>query len=122
MAVWQVLLYVLAVCLLVFLVLVMYKRFGVEKNQALLNAVRKDRTVKLKKLIADGANVNAVDSEKRTALIIATMQGKIGIVRILLENGADVILTDNSGQTALDYAKVLRNEALLRLLKKHGAI
>ena len=77
----------------------------------LLAAADKNHLAIVLHLIANGANVNAKDSERLfapcgvTALHLSSDKGYLELVKLLLENGADVNAKDDDGVTPLDYAK-----------------
>lgn len=60
-----------------------------------------------KRLIAEGADVNARNPKGTTPLMYAKTYafstGDIEIIQLLLSNGADAQARDNSGKTAADY-------------------
>jgi hypothetical protein len=58
----------------------------------------------LKRLMVEGANVNARDQRGWTALIYAAMNGRVRATELLLETGADPNLKDQAGRTALLWA------------------
>jgi ankyrin repeat protein len=56
-------------------------------------------------LIAQGADLNWINSEGRTPLITAAKNGCEPMVRQIVQRGGSKLsLQDNSGMTALDYA------------------
>ena len=69
-------------------------------------------------LIANGATVNARDSNGRTPLMWASMQGQIEAVRVLLASGADVKATDAHGKTAADIANIRKHNDIAKLINK----
>jgi ankyrin repeat protein len=72
---------------------------------ALVTAARSGDVEKVKKQLADGANVNAPDSAGgRTALHWAAKEGKTEVIPVLLSKGADVNVKDRSGKTPLCIA------------------
>lgn len=87
-------------------------------------------------LLANGADVNAVDSNGGTALFDAAGSGKLGIVRLLLKHGADVAIRNAKGVNAIDIAiffapgpptpkdgKTTKTyHAIQTLLRAHGAV
>lgn len=73
-----------------------------------------------KRLIAQGANVNARD-HNQTPLIRAAQNGHIQIMRVLLDHGADVNALDESGRTALMIAAGSSDPEMVRLLLSKGA-
>ena len=73
-------------------------------DQALMESAFNGDPEGVKRLLADGANVNATGMELRTALMGASFNGHTGVVKLLLENGAVLDARDSSGRTALLYA------------------
>ena len=65
-------------------------------------------------LIAQGAEVNALDNEGETPLFLAAMHGQIELVRLLLANGADKEVQNNEGKRAVDQARTSADETLTR--------
>ena len=61
---------------------------------ALMNAVNQNDTAAVRKLIAQGVNVNELDSGSNAPLVMAAYLGHNEIVRLLLEAGADVKAVD----------------------------
>ncbi len=59
---------------------------------------------KVKRLVEEGAHINAVDKNGRTALHLAAKIGRLSIVEYLVEHGADTHLKDNFHKTPLVYA------------------
>jgi len=55
-------------------------------------------------LLADGANVNAVDRHGNTALGYASWQGHVDCLKALITHGANVNAVNNSGRTSLYFA------------------
>lgn len=75
----------------------------------------------VKKLISDGADVNATDSSGRTALVEAAWGGHTEVVKYLIEKGADVNTCDNAGYTALMRASEEGHTAVVSTLVQKGA-
>ena len=78
-----------------------------KKNKSLFEAVNKGDIEQVKRLIADGADVNATEDlgqVRWTPLIAAASGGNAQVVKVLLENGAKVDATDSHGYTPLYYA------------------
>jgi len=81
----------------------------------------------VKRLIAEGADVNAADQEhtvKWTPLIAAASGGDVQVVKVLLENRAKVNATDSHGYTPLYYALWTdgnNSEEIVRALIASGA-
>ncbi|KAJ1479557.1 ankyrin repeat-containing domain protein, partial [Baffinella frigidus] len=71
---------------------------------ALWTAARAGRIEKVRKLLADGADIEEKGGEGTSALFEATTKGFETIARLLLEHSADVTVTDNLGRTPLHEA------------------
>ncbi|KAK9870480.1 hypothetical protein WA026_008038 [Henosepilachna vigintioctopunctata] len=96
-----------------------HNQFVSNKNSLLHIAVRENQPDEVKKLIAEGAEINCRDINSSTPLHIAAEGGDIEIANILLEFDADVLAKDNYGRTVLDTAFWNGNEQLiLTLLNK----
>ena len=67
----------------------------------LLRASAKGDLAAIKKLVADGADVNAADTKGRTPLLEAAWAGHAEVVKYLAEKGAKVDAADAAGYTAL---------------------
>lgn len=109
----------------------LFGKIPVNKNlssgEELLEAASDGDNRKVKKLLAKGADVNALSTEHgRSALIIAAFKSQINpinslnIVRLLINHGADVNLQDNQGETALMWASIQGNEGIVEALMKKG--
>lgn len=72
----------------------------------LTNATRQGKLMKVKTLIAAGADLNAKDKIDETALMAATNYGHVNIAKALIAAGADVNAKDDKGVTALMYASI----------------
>ncbi len=76
----------------------------------------------VKRLIASGADVNAVNNSGQSPLHIAAWQGNAEIIKVLLDNGADPnIGRDFQNNTPLDNAIVKKHKEAIKVLKEHGA-
>lgn len=73
-----------------------------------------------RKVIAQGANVNARD-HGQTPLMRAAQNGHIRVMEVLLEHGADVNAQDDDGRTALMMAAGASDPGMVRLLLDRGA-
>ena len=77
--------------------------------------------IKLKRLIAEGINLDKPDYNGKTALILAAYDGNEKIVELLIKKGAKVNEDDEDGRTALIYAIYDGNEDIVHLLIDNGA-
>jgi ankyrin repeat protein len=66
---------------------------------------RADNLESIKKLLSEGADINAQGGDKFTPLHIAVKNNNLGIVKELLARKADVSLVDSYGRTPLFYAQ-----------------
>lgn len=73
-------------------------------NKSLLEACIKGDLEDCKKLLKDGAKVNATSKSGKSPLYIACSKGYIDIMRYLLEQGADPNIATKVGKTALHAA------------------
>jgi hypothetical protein len=85
----------------------------------LIEAAREGDLVRVKSLIAAGADVNAKDTKwGSTALMEAAIEGRVEVVEALLAAKADVNATSNDGTTALMEASGYgTKESLIRYAK-----
>ena len=75
-----------------------------DKNEALQNASLLGRTDEVRRLLAEGASVNAADPDSLTSLMLAAQEGQSAVVEVLLAAKADVNANDPNGWTSLAYA------------------
>jgi hypothetical protein len=88
----------------------------------LMEAAENGQTDSVKRLIANGANVNAKSREiGLTALMCATFKGYPDIVSILIANKADVNATTNDGKPVLYFAVDGNNSRIVDILVQNGA-
>jgi ankyrin repeat protein len=94
-------------------------------SAALIGAVDKDDIASVRRLIAQGDDVNSRDSspEQLSALSLAIIEGKrdFAVAKFLVEHHADINPRDGKGYTPLHYACVRGQLALVEFLISHGA-
>jgi serine/threonine protein kinase len=91
------------------------------KNKELLEASEKGDVEEVKKLLKEGANLNARNIVGWTPLHLAVQNGHIEVVKLLIEKGANVNAKDNIGDTPLHDAADKGHIEVVRLLLEHGA-
>jgi uncharacterized protein len=77
--------------------------------------------IKVRELLAAGANPDSPDEDGRTPLFSAVLGGSMGLVGLLLESGADVNARDRHGFSALHFAAQEDLPEMVRLLLAKGA-
>jgi len=70
-------------------------------------------------LLADGANVDALDNDHMTPLHLASRDGCVEGARLLLEHGANVHLEDKMGRTPFQVASEQSKANITQLLSEH---
>ncbi|KPM04042.1 26S proteasome non-ATPase regulatory subunit 10-like protein [Sarcoptes scabiei] len=75
----------------------------------------------VKKLIEEGAEIDAKDEMQWTPMIIASSAGHFEIVKYLIQKGAEINTTTINGQTALHYAASKGWRNICQLLIESGA-
>jgi ankyrin repeat protein len=90
-------------------------------NEALRSAAIKGQTARVRKLIAQGADVNYKDINQCTPLYFAASRGHADVVRKLVECKADLDIKNYRQMTALQTAILSRQEAVALLLIEAGA-
>jgi hypothetical protein len=90
---------------------------------ALEQAAARDDAAGIRRLVAEGADPNAFDSQGGTALMFACREGHATAAEALLASGARTDLTDRrtTGWTALMHAVHKRQRDPARALLDHGA-
>jgi ankyrin repeat protein len=87
---------------------------------ALMKAVQANDIAQVRKLVAQGTNVNELDQNQDAPLIMAAYKGYAEIVKLLLEAGADVTVVDPGMKaTALHAAAYAGHAEAARLLIEH---
>jgi len=74
-----------------------------DKDELFLMACESGDSVRVKKLISAGADVNTTDSHRNTALLMASKKGNRELVKLLLDEGALILKPNDKGEICLDY-------------------
>ena len=77
---------------------------------------------KVKRLLAEGENVNARDGEEQTPLHYASSKGHEGVVKVLLAEGASVNAKSKTGATPLHLAIWRGHPAVIKILVAAGGM
>lgn len=84
-------------------------------------AARQGNVDTLKRLLANGADVNARDAHGQTALMLAARVGHVSAVALLVERGADLNHTAKFHLSALILAVVNNHPGIVQALVDAGA-
>ncbi len=87
----------------------------------LMRASAKGDLTSVKRLLKEGADVNAADTHGRTALLEASWAGHLDVVKLLIEKGADVNAADITGYSPLMRASEEGHSDIASALIKAGA-
>lgn len=91
-------------------------------NTPLHDAAMRDRLEEMEKLLAAGAQIEALGDHGRTPLVSAAANGRVRAVEFLLDHGAKPNARTDNGATALhEAAGNSRNLDVARLLLARGA-
>ncbi|MFO7800282.1 MAG: ankyrin repeat domain-containing protein [Rhodohalobacter sp.] len=87
----------------------------------ILEAIQNIDIVSLNVLLAEGADINAVDEKGNTALMLASKIGNPRMVKIILAHNPDINKQNNMGYTALMIASEQGQTHLVEELLKQSA-
>lgn len=76
-------------------------------NEALISACREGNIIEVKRLLAEGADVNAIDYAMQTPIWKAVRSRNVELVKLLIKNGARVKIGDENRETPIAYAETL---------------
>ena len=91
-----------------------------ENNPKLMAAAEAGEVAQVRKLIAQGANVNTQNDAGWTPLHMAARFCHEAVVTALLVAGANKEFRDRQGRTAADLARENRHEAVVQIIEQHG--
>ncbi len=92
-----------------------------QKNKSLRAAATNGRLEDVKRLLGEGADINASADSGMTPLILASWMGRTEVVELLLGEGADVAAKTKLGSTALTLANERNHKQVIALLRQYGA-
>jgi len=90
-------------------------------QEVFFQAVKSGDYAEVKRLIEEGADVNAQNNDGWTALMWATHYGYPEFAKLLIDKGADINAQNNKGLTALGTASVRGKTKAAKLLIEEGA-
>jgi ankyrin repeat protein len=88
---------------------------------ALLQAAEAGSAAEVKKLVQQGARVNARDASGRIAIVLAAASGDVETVRTLADAGAEVDVKSGQGYTPLGIAALRGHWRIVQQLLAAGA-
>lgn len=74
----------------------------------------------VRKLIRDGVDIEALNSDRRTPLLESVLQKNSSMIKLLLTNGADINACDKNRSTPSHDAVKLRDIYILQTLLQHN--
>ena len=90
-------------------------------SQELVKAAFLCDFVRVRELLAAGADPDTPDQDGRSPLFSAVLGNSVGVLALLLESGADPNLRDNDGWTPLHFAAQESVAEVARILLGRGA-
>jgi ankyrin repeat protein len=94
---------------------------GNEAEREMIAAAERGELPVVRKLLADGARIDARDQRGRTALLAATHRNRIDVARFLIQEGADVNAKDFIQDTPFLFAGAEGRNDILKLALAAGA-
>lgn len=91
-----------------------------KRNEALLNAIKRNDLKRVQGLLDRGADVNAADADGWTPLMWAVASGRKEAVSLLLDKGAELNARDKEDNTALIHA-AMAHPQIAEVLIARGA-
>jgi ankyrin repeat protein len=90
-------------------------------DAALRDAAEQGDMAAMEKLVARGADVNAMEEHGNAPLHCAATEGSVAAMKWLVEEGANVLAKDKDGDTVLNCAVLNGHMAATQWLVAHGA-
>jgi ankyrin repeat protein len=117
---WKLLAVVIG-CILLLQGCASFDKGGEAVNEKLFQAAKLGETDTVLRLIKEGVNINAQDSNGQTATMIATYNNDVTTAKVLIEAGADVNIQDDIKNNPFLYAGAEGYLDILKLTIKAGA-
>lgn len=76
------------------------------RNHALIDAASRGDTYRVKRLLVDGADINAVNTAGYTAYMAASVNGQIEAMEVLKKAGAKIIIPEHENYGRLTSNRV----------------
>lgn len=92
-----------------------------ESERAMIAAAERGEIVVVRKLLVDGARIDARDQRGRSALLAATQRNQIDVAKFLIQEGADVNARDFIQDTPFLYAGGEGRIEILKMTLAAGA-
>jgi uncharacterized protein len=93
---------------------------GSAQDQALIASAERGDVRSLRKLLREGASVQARDNRGRTALLAATHANRVEAARLLIAAGADVNAKDALADSPFLYAGAEGRNEILKMTLRRG--
>ena len=88
----------------------------IELVSQLNDAIGKQQFIRMRRLIAQGADINARDAKGRLPLNVAIQTNNAVLVRMLVERGANIFSVDAEGMSPMGVARQHKNTIIIRYL------
>ncbi|KKI91010.1 ankyrin [Bacillus sp. SA1-12] len=98
-----------------------FDKGGEAVKEKLFQAAKQGETNTVIRLIKEGVNINAQNSNGQTATMIATYQNDVATAKVLIEAGADVNIQDDMKNSPFLFAGAEGYIDILKLTIKAGA-
>jgi ankyrin repeat protein len=92
-----------------------------EQERDLIAAAERGEAIVVRRLLGEGARINARDQRGRTALLAATQRNQVAVARLLIQEGADVNAKDFIQDSPFLYAAAEGRAEILRMALAAGA-
>lgn len=93
-----------------------------EIDRQLVDAAAEGDSIKVARLISEGADIEAHEQDDWTPLTVAAREGHLDVVKILIKNGVKVNAKEGGGHTALFWAAKYKHQDIVNLLISENGI